>query len=929
MSASPLPHLVGRVDERATLDEVLACVRRGSSAVCVLRGGAGVGKSVLLDYVAAQASGITVTRALGVEADMELAYAGLQQLCAPFLGQADRLPEPQRDALQVAFGTAAGDPPARFLVGLAVLTLLTRASEARPVLVVVDDAHWLDRASLLTLEFVARRLLAESVALVAAVRDPEGSAALAGLDELRVDGLDPASAGELIDSAVDGRLEARVRDRVVAETHGNPLALLELYRGRSAAELSYGLDATRPEAVPDRVEEDFARRAGMLPSATRSLLLVAAAEPAGDTRLLLRAAEHLGVVPDAAPAKAAGLVEFGDAVRFRHPLARSAVYRSANPAERRAVHSALAWASDPVHDPDRRAWHAAQACDGPDEEAADGLERAADRARRRGGIAAEAVLLERATDLTPEPDRRGRRALTAAEAHFSAAALDRATAMATVADLCPLDATDRARVSRLRARVLFARSRSDEAAPLLLDAAAQLSAAGSPLARETYLEAISAAVFSGRVHGPAGVAAAATAATAARRPGAALGTSPSDSLLDAIATLLADGPEQGVGAVRAALGPFAHEELDGPESTLRWLLLAPVALEAFFHHAWDFVAWDEISARAVRLARGIGALGVLPTLLVYTAGVDVFHGDLDAAARKIEEADVIASATGNAPFTYASLVLTAWRGEERPALALFDDARTRATRRGEASLLAVTGYVQGVLCNGLARYADALDASRAVVEHDGFNFVGLSLIENVEAAVRCGEPHQAASSFARLDALTRVADTGWARGIRARCRALLSEGDEADRLYRAAIEHLDEDRVTAEVARAHLLYGEWLRREGRRRAAREHLRTAYDLFAAMPAAAFAERARRELAATGVKVRAPAEAIGARLTPQEAQIAALAAEGMTNPTIGAHLFLSPHTVEWHLRKVYTKLGIGSRRELAGVLALTAGGTPARV
>ncbi|MFI2102663.1 AAA family ATPase [Isoptericola sp. NPDC019693] len=930
MSAHPLPHLVGRGTERAALDDVLTSLRGGRSAVRVVRGGAGVGKSVLLDYVAAQASGVIVTRARGVEADMELAYAGLQQLCGPFLGEVGRLPAPQRDALEVAFGTVTGEPPARFLVGLAVLNLLTRASEPRPVLVVVDDAQWLDQASLLTLEFVARRLLAESVAVVAAVRDPEGHGVLAGLAELHVEGLDPRSAGELLDSAVDGRLEAPVRARLVAETHGNPLALLELYRGRKAAELAYGLDTDAAGSVPDRVEEDFARRLGALPSPTRTILLVAAAEPVGDTRLLLRAAEHLGVVPDVAPAKAAGLVEFGESVRFRHPLARSAVYRAASTAERQAAHRALAAATDPVHEPDRRAWHAAQACDGPDEEVAEGLELAADRARQRGGMAAEAVLLERAAALTPDARRRGRRALAAAEAHFSAAALDRATEMATLADLCPLDPTDRARVNRLRARVLFARSRSDEAAPLLLEAAAGLASAGSPLARETYLEAISAAVFSGRVHGPAGVAAAARSARGleARLPGA----SPSDALLDAIATLLDEGTERGVGAIRAAFAPFAQEVLDDHGAAARWLLLAPVAMEAFFHHAWDFAAWDLISARAVRLARDAGALGVLPPSLVYTAGVDVFHGDFAGAARKIDEADTIAAATGNAPFAYASLVLTAWRGEEAAAVTLFDDALARATEGGEVSLLAVTGYVQGVLYNGLARYDRALAASRTVIDHDGFNFVGLALVEHVEAAVRCGEPDQAAAAFARLDALIGVADTGWAQGLRARCSALLSTGGEADALYRAAIEHLDGDGVTAEVARTHLLYGEWLRREGRRAAAREHLRRAHELFAAMPAVAFAERARRELLATGARVRARDATETAQLTAQEAQIATLAADGMTNPKIGSELFLSPHTVEWHLRKVYTKLGISSRRELSralGRLGATAGGASSPV
>jgi DNA-binding CsgD family transcriptional regulator len=928
MSATPLPNLIGRHRECAVLDDQLAGLRAGDSTVCVVRGGAGIGKSVLLEYVAAQASGVTVTRTKGIEADMELAYASLHQLCAPFLSGIDGLPEPQRGALRVAFAMAAGDPPDRFLVGLAVLTLLTRASEDRPVLVLVDDAQWLDQVSLQTLEFVARRLLAEAVAMVFAVRDPEGESALIGLPALEVGGLDAVAAGELLEASVEGRLEGRVRDRLVAETHGNPLALLELSRGRSAADLAYGLDAVDPGSVSSLVEQDFARRLGTLPAQTRALLLIAAAEPVGDALLLVRAAELQGITQDAAPAKAAGLVEFGASVRFRHPLARSAVYREADPAERRAAHRALASATDPVLEPDRRAWHAAQAADGPDEDVAAGLEQAADRARQRGGMAAEAVLLERSAALTPDPWQRGRRALAAAEAHFSAAAPERASELASLADLCPLGPLDQASLARLRARVLFARRRSDEAAPLLLDAAEQFAAEGSPLARETYLEAISATVFAGRVHGPAGARA---VAIAARGSGTAASSSePSDLLLDGVATLLADGSERGVPALRKAFEPFANEELGSRDATMRWLLLVPVALESFIHHAWDLPAWDTLSNRAVRLARDIGALGVLPPALIYAAGVHIHHGDFETATRMIDEADTIATATNYAPHTYASLVLAAWRGEEEAAVSIIEEARLNATQRGEVSLLGVTGYVQGVLYNGLARYDQALVAARTGIEHDGFNFTGLSLVEHIEAAVRCGELTQAKESLAGLVEHTRSADTGWARGIRARCEALLSDGKEADRLYGIALEQLSADRVAVEVARTHLLYGEWLRRTRRRARARDHLRTAHQMFDGMRAIAFAERARRELLATGEQVRARDTGPASPLTPQEAQIAALAAGGMTNPKIGAELFLSPHTVEWHLRKVYTKLDISSRRELPRALAApdpTGTGSPA--
>ncbi|MFF0300133.1 AAA family ATPase [Streptomyces sp. NPDC004562] len=920
MIASPLPDLVGRQRECAALDDLLAGLRDGGSRALVVRGEAGIGKSVLLEYVAARASRVRVTWARGVEADMELPYASLHQVCAPFMEGVEELPQPQRDALRVAFGTAVGDPPDRFLVGLAVLTLLTRASETRPVLVLVDDAQWLDQVSLQTLEFVARRLLAEPVAMAFAVRDPEGQSALAGLPALKLSGLDAAAAGELLESAVGGRLEERVRDRFVAETHGNPLALLEFSRGRSAAELAYGVDASSAPVVQgpvaSRVERDFAGRLGALPAATRTLLLIAAAEPVGDVRLLTRAAASLGITPDAAPAKAAGLIEFGEPVRFRHPLVRSAVYHGADPEERRAVHRALAEATDPLLDPDRRAWHAAQAADGPDEEVAAGLEQAADRARQRGGIAAEAVLLERAVEVTPDPWPRGRRALAAAEAHFSAAAPERATELAAVADLYPLSVLDRARLARLRARILFARSRSDEAAPLLLNAAAQFTAAGSPLARETYLEAISATIFAGRVHGPTGARAAATAARASGAPSS--GSKAADALLDGVAALLADGSQTGVPALREALDLLEHEELRTREATVRWLLLAPVALEAFIHWAWDLQAWDTLSSRAVRLARDIGALGTLPPALIYAGGVHIHYGDFAEADRMIDEADAIAAATGHAPHKYATLVLAAWRGEADVAAGIIEEARERAVQRGEVSLLGAMGYIQGVLFNGLARYEEAMEAARTGIEHDGFNFTGLSLVEHVEAATRCGELDQARASSARLTELTRAADSGWARGASARSEALLADGEAADRLYRTAIEEFGRGGVVVEVARTHLLYGEWLRRARHRAQAREHLRTAHDMFDAMPAHAFAERARRELIATGEQVTARETTPANALTPQESQVAALAADGMTNARIGAELFISPHTVEWHLRKVYVKLGISSRRALPGVL-----------
>ncbi|MBM7518634.1 helix-turn-helix transcriptional regulator [Nocardioides nitrophenolicus] len=930
MRASPSPLFFGRQDESADLDALLADLKDGRSAVKVLRGPAGVGKTALLEYATSVAAGMTLVRASGVQADMELAYAGVHQLCASFLSDVDEIPAPQRDALRVAFGIAAGEPPDRFLVGLAVLSLLTRASESGPVLAIIDDAQWLDQVSKQTLEFVARRLLAESVGMVFAVRDPDGGAAFSALPALRIDGLDPGAAGALVEASVGGRLDPQVRDRLVAEASGNPLALLEFTRGRNAAELAYGLDpSSRGQAqgsVSARVERDFVRRMEALPSETRTLLLIAAAEPVGDPRLLVRAAEAMKVPLDAAPARAAGLIELGDFVRFRHPLARSAVYHQASPAERRAAHRALAQATDPVLDPDRRAWHAAQAADGWDEEAAAGLEHAAERARQRGGMAAEAALLERAAELTPEPWARGRRALAAAEAHFSAAAPQSATDLAALADMCPLSPLDSARLARLRARVLFTRSRSDEAAPLLLEAASQFAAVSSHSARETYLEAISATVFAGRVHGPSGARAAAVAARDSGAPSS--GSKPADLLLDGISSLLSDGPRVGVPVLQRSREPFLSESLTTREETLRWLLLVPVALESFIHYGWDLPTWDALASRAVRLARDAGALGVLPPALIYAGGVQIHRGDFAAAARMIDEADTLALATGNAPHIYAALVLTAWKGDEDAAARIVREAQTNAAQRGEVSLLGVTGYVQGVLYNGLAQYKLALQSARIGIEHDGFNFTGLSLVEHVEAAVRCGEMEQARASLARLAELTDAANSGWARGIGARSRALVEEL-RADELYEIAIDELTRDQVMVEVARTHLLFGEHLRRSRRRARAREQLRIAYEMFDRMGARAFAERAKRELEATGEHVQVRDMSPISFLTPQELRIASLAGSGMTNPQIGAELFISTHTVEWHLRKVYTKLGIGSRRELpsmlgAGLSSLSAGG-----
>ncbi|MFL5617603.1 MAG: AAA family ATPase [Gemmatimonadaceae bacterium] len=916
MSADrPGPGLRGRSNECESLDRLLAGVQEGHSRVLVVRGDAGVGKTALMSYLAASASEFRIARAAGVESEMELAFAGVHQLCAPLLGRLTRLPAPQRDAVATAFGLSTGEAPDLFLVGLAVLGLLSDVAGDGPLLCLVDDAQWLDRASARVLAFVARRLLAEPVALVFAVREPSEEQELRGLPELAVTGLSDGDARALLDSAVPGRLDERVRDRIVAETRGNPLALLELPRGLTAAELAGGF--ARPDAQPlaSRIEQSFLRRVQSLPVETQRLLLTAAADPVGDVSLLERAAERLGSAVDAAaPAEAAGLIELGArGVRFRHPLVRSAAYRAASASDRREVHRALAWATDPASDPDRRAWHRAHAAVGFDDAVADELERSANRAQSRGGAAAAAAFLERATELTADPARRGARALAAAEAKFDAAAPDVAYELLAAAELSPLDDLQRARLARIRARIVYARERGSDAPRLLLEAAKRLEALDVGLARETYLYALGAAIFAGPLGEPDGVRRAAAAARAA--PPGPDPTRPIDLLLDGVATRFTEGYAAGAPRLRAALQKFRHEPLRSGDDVVRWCwLTCLVVQETVLHELWDDALWHELATRAVRLARDAGAVGVLPIALVYRAGMHVHAGEFAAAAAMLEEADAITAASGYASLRYAALVLVAWRGDESRAVDLIQAAVDDATTRGEGRMLGLAGYVMAVLYNGLGRYEAAFAGARRACEHENQGFFGWSLAELVEAGVRSGAREVAIDALQRLEERTRAADTDWALGMLARSAALLRDGEAADALYREAIDRLGRSRMVVHLARAHLVYGEWLRREHRRVDARVQLRIAYEKFSDIGAEAFAERARRELLATGETVRKRTMAKADVLTAQEAQVAQLAATGRTNLEIGSQLFISPRTAEYHLHKVFAKLGISSRRRL---------------
>ena len=910
--------LLGRREECAALDQLVASVRAGPSRALVLRGDAGVGKSALLEYLAQHSSGCAIARAAGVESEMELAYAGLQQLCAPFLDRVERLPGPQRDALGTAFGLRDGDPPDRFLVGLAVLSLLSDVAEDRPLVCIVDDAQWLDAASAQALAFVARRLGAESVALVFAVREPSGERHFEGLPELAVGGLDDRDAHELLATVVTGPLDERVRDRLVAETRGNPLALLELPSGMTPAELAGGFWLSEGRALPERIEQSFTERLAPLPPTTRLLLLVAAAEPVGDPVLVWRAAAELGIGPDAAaPAAAAGLVDFGAQVRFGHPLVRSAVKRAAAPEERQRVHRALAQATDTDIDPDRRAWHLAHATVGLDEDVAAELERSAGRARARGGLAAEAAFHERAVELTPDPRRRAQRALVAAKGKHQAGANDAALRLLAVANAGPLDELEQARARLLHAQITFAITRGRDAPPLLLEAAKRLEPLDPTLARETYLEAFAAAQSADRLARGGDAREVATAVLAADWEPS---TRACDLLLDGLALLTREGYVAGAPALKVALRAFRDERLS-EEDELRWLWLACRIARALA----DDEAWDELTARHLELARRAGALSALPVALTDRVLVELFCGRIGVAMSLAAESDAVVEATHSHLALRTSIVLANWRGQDAEAVALIAAHQQDVLRRGEGLWLAATDWGSAIRYNGLGRYDEALAAAeRAADPARGLGPPILLLAELIEAAARSGQSERATGRLAQIAEIADAAGTDWALGTHARAAAMLAEGQAVERLYREAIDRLSRIKTRATLARAHLLYGEWLRREHRRVDAREQLRTAHTMLSDMGMDGFADRARRELLATGETVHKRAAETLDQLTPQEVQVARLAADGQTNPEIGAQLFLSPRTVEWHLTKTFGKLGISSRKQLRA--ALFDGGQP---
>jgi DNA-binding CsgD family transcriptional regulator len=909
------PVLLDRRSECEELDRLVADVRTGQSRAVVLWGDVGIGKTALLDYTLDLAAGFRAIRASGVEAERELAFAALHQVCMPMLDELELLPVPQRQALRTAFGLLGGNPPDPFMVGLAVLGLFAEAAQARPLLLSIDDAQWLDMASAQVFGFAARRLGTESVGMIFAARaagDRIGVPQLAGLPEVRVAGLPDGDARALLALAHPGPVDDRVRDRIIAECQGNPLALLELPRGFTPAELAGGFGLLGAAGLPRRIEESFRRQLATLSPAMRQVLLVAAVEPVGDPVLVWRAVDRLGHSADAdraAQKLVAGFAEFGSRVRFRHPLLRSAIYHAATPEQRRHAHRALAQVTDPVVDPDRRAWHRAQAAADPDEEVAAELERSAGRAQARGGPAAAAAFLERASELTPNWERRGQRALAAAQAAHQAGMTEKASRLLTFAEARLTGEFDRARADQLRGRIAFSLNRGGDTPSLLLKAAVKLAPLDARMARDTYLEAIRAGWYAAHLAGGASLREVAEAARHAPPPVSPVRAA--DLLLDGLAVRYTDGYASGAPILKQALRAFRSRDMSAEEE-LRWSWFATTAAADLL----DDEAWDALPSRYVKLARDSGALAMLPMALTVQIIMQIIAGDLAAARLLLAEQMAVSEGIEVWYPPYAVQLLAAWQGDEDLAAKLIPATTAEVERRGEGLGVVAAGWMQGVLCNGLGRYEAAFTAAHRAVEswQEAAITTSLALVELVTAAAHTGRHQVATEAVQRLAATTRASGTDWALGLQARCEALVSDPDAAEPHFQAAIDHLARTRIRGELARAHLSYGEWLRRHNRRNDARDQLRTAHAMFTDMGMDGFAGLAAGELAATGETVRKRSVETSSQLSAQQAQIARLVREGLSNQEIALRLFISRRTVEWHLSGIFAKLGITSRRQL---------------
>jgi DNA-binding CsgD family transcriptional regulator len=917
----PEETLRGRGRECAQIDALTQNASRGTGGSLIFRGEAGIGKTTLLDYAAAGRPGFHVARISGVESEVELPYAALHQLCGKMLHLADRLPAPQADALGIALGQQSGEVPDRFHVSLALLGLLSEAAREQPMLCLIDDAQWIDQPSLFALGFAARRVDADSLAFVFTTR--ESISSMAGIYEVSVEGLPDTEARELLASVVPGQLDERVRDQIIAETRGNPLALLELPHGLNREELAGGFGFPKPAALSSRLEEGFLRRVRGLPPPTQLLLLLSAAEPLGDPGLLRRAGRDLGITDrDSVAAEAEGLFQIRARATFRHPLVRSAIYRAAPEDERHRVHRALADATDPDADPDRRVWHRAHATSGPDDVLANELERSASRAQGRGGPSAAAVFLERAAALASDRVRRATLIISSAELHYDAGSYRAASDLLTGVNVEPLAEFHQVRVERLQSRLLLGTQASSAASRQLMQAARRFESHDIEVACDTYLDAFVAA----STVGASSVGDTWLELAQSIRALPALGESAraTDVLLAGLAMQVTDGYAAGIPLLQRALRMLLDDPRSVQERSSRdkgGLLWFGCRVAA---NIWDQELLFQLANRMLSSARTSASVTLRAQIASDAAHVALLKGDLSLSRTLSDETTVMRTAAGLPPWfmRQGPLALAAWQGRAHS----FDGIRT-ASRTVDGTEQAMWSSINhctaATLYNGLGRYDEAFAEAAQGSERAGdLSWAMWCLPELVEGAARTGQPDVAASALGRLRQLTAPAATDWGLGIEARCRALISEGDVADEAFREAVERLGRAGVVAHLGRAHLLYGEWLRRQNRRIDAREQLRNARDVFLSMGAEAFTTRAERELQATGEKIRKRANDTQAQLTAQERQVAELARDGFSNGEIGAQLFISPRTAEYHLHKIFAKLGITSRTQLNRALGMAA-------
>jgi len=910
--------LIGRRRECAVLDAVAASVRGGRSDSLVFAGEAGVGKTRLLQYLRDSADGMTTLWITGAQSELRLGFAALHRLMAPHLERLECLSGPHRRALEVTFGFQDGPTPNRLMVSLGALAFLSDLATERPVLCLIDDAQWLDPESLAVLGFVSRHLYVDPIGLVFSAREHSGDlTALAGLPTRHVDPLDSESAHAILDCAVPGVLDPRVSARVISETGGNPLAMLETVAGLTADQLA-GRRHLPPRLPVGRwVERHFLAQVATMPPDARTTLLVAAASSDDEPTTMWRAAELLGVETEAvSPAVHQGVVSFEPRIAFRHPLIRSAVYGGATLDERRRVHAALAQAADGAGRADQAAWHRASAVTAPDESIAAALEASAARAKRRGGYSMQAAFLTRAAELSPGSGDRALRHLAAAQAHVMAGDGLLAEAILDLATPGLDDAGMHVSVQRMRASIAVFFSRHKDAPAILLDAASRVDVTDVSVRRQILFDAMQAAVVARQYTVDVTVEEVAHAALDTVRAG---GSSPStkDLLLDGFATRIVRSYADAVPLLKGAVASMFTDEtaadVDIPSTILGWFAADDV---------WDEKGRRAMFERAQAIERRHGALGAMRITLAGLAVSQAWAGHMTEAENSYGEASEISALIGVPPpaTTGVLLEVRAWQGRESESRAVASLTADWGRQKGARILeiFALMGLT--VLEVGLGRYPEALRWASEIVEDDPPGFGNRVLSEVVEAGVRSGDLTAARKALTRLTERATASSTPWALGVLARSTALMAADADAETHYRQAIDHLTATEVRTELARAHLLYGEWLRRRKRRRDAQRHLRTAHEMFIEMGAGAFAARARTERRAAGDPSyggRSPRNRLG--LTHQELQVARQAGSGVPNAEIAGRLFITKSTVEYHLSKVFRKLGVTSRRQLLAALA----------